>query len=159
MKTYNVRLFPCVFEHPGIPDEFYEAYEESSLSYLPSSVLDELGINVVDLNISSDNIEEALCKIYSYIRAYGSLRFPPSSHIISYSVTFKYFYGKSYRMKTFYIWTSRKDKMRFLERNRSYLTRDQIIHICCNPRLSFERYINYESDDSNGNYSVDTPRS
>ena len=156
MKTYDVRVFPCVFEHPGIPGEFYEAYDESTLSYLPSSLIDESSINLVDLNVSAYNLEEALCKTYSYIRVNEAMRLPSLPQIMCYSVTFRYLYGRSLRERTYYVWISRAHRLRFLEKNRSYLTREQIISICSSKLPSFDRYLN---NDNYGDNSFDASRS
>ena len=150
MKTYNVQIIPCVFDRSGV----YEYFEISSLSHLPSSIVEEGSLKATRVSADADNIEDALCRAYSYIRTDLQTRLPTQFFVICYAVTLGYFYGQSYREREFNVWISRSARMDFLKKNRSYLTEEQMIHICANPILATTRYLNYDSSDEN--YSVNT---
>ena len=152
MKTYNVQITPCVFERAGV-DEYFEI---SSFSHLPEWMVKEGQLTTALMDIDADNVDAALCSVYSHIRIDMQTRLSTQFFVICYKVTFGYFYGRSYREKTFDVWISRAFRMKFLEKNRTYLTREQMISICSSERPSFDRYLN------NGNYgdnSSDASRS
>lgn len=143
MKTYNVTIVPYIFEAPEYSDEIYELL---SPSFFPSFIVEEQGLKLSKLkvDVEANNIEEALSKLRSSIKIDVMEKKSRSINMICYRVFFSYFYGRSLRDKSFDVWLSRSVRKRFLLRNRSYLTEEQIDFTCSSDITSFDRYLSNE---------------
>lgn len=141
MKTYNVLIVPYVFEAPEYSDEVYEYL---SPLVFPSFIDEDRDLKPFRTTIDADNIEEALSKSYTFMKIDVVKRTSTPLNIICYKVLLNYFYGRSLRERSFEVWVSRALRERFLEKNRSYLTREQIESICSSDLSAFDRYLTNE---------------
>lgn len=142
MKTYTVTIVPYVFEYLEGSNEIYEVID---LSFLPEFTMKECELYKRTRRVDANNIEEALSSVNSYIKFLTNTPVKASKvQILCYRVTFNYHYGRSFRERSFYVWTSLDHRKRFLRKNRSYLTDEQISLICSASLPSLDRYLTTE---------------